>query len=293
MILLKINECLYKEMCVTLRDLGFDKVTIAQYIQLRIEGKSINTKENRARLGKEQVAMLVYMDKIVKGEIDLNNNDEYAKHLKRMNKTGKMDVFSLPPSRIQRVPRVCVIKGIDDKVYKQLNSINFNKDKMFYEVISKSAKSLKVKTKNRIAIPYKYNMSIPCVLKIEGRNAETGETELIINKDYTIQCNRYIIIATFRKIEFSLGGFELVTGTGDKLYIYAVNAGDNTDKLKYYNARVYDYGYDGREIPKRLVRVVKWIMPKLDVSTAPKLIQPTDTFSLVKKSEDVKPASLD
>ena len=143
------NECLYKDMCETLRDLGFERDVIAEYLKLRLANKTINSKENRERLGKEKVSTLVYMDKIVHGEIDLNDNAEYAKHLKRMNKSGKMDVFSLPPSRVSRVPGICAINGINDAVYKQLNSINFDKDKRFYEIVNKSAKTLRIRTKNR------------------------------------------------------------------------------------------------------------------------------------------------
>jgi len=229
----------------------------------------------------EQAKRLHYMYRICTGQIQINSSDQMSKHLKTMfGGNHKMSINDLAISQITNVPRVAVVKGIDQEPYSIWNSTNYTGNKALYKVIDATSGHITIETAIKPQLKYGQSKKLPGILEIKGVKPN-GNVVVTFSSNYASLCNRFIIIASFKNPEKHLGKWEIMCYEGRRVYVYAVNMGTR-DKVSYSqgNQRVYAYGLFPGDIKKKLDAVAAE-MYKYVKGVSHNYVQPTVEYNVV------------
>lgn len=250
---------------VRLVSLGFkqDEITFLNNM-LNMGYKINNTTLQYAGLNYEQADRIKYMMAICCGKVTVDTKDELIKHLKKMNHGHyKIGLQNLAPSKIQQVPRIALVDGINQEPFTIWNSRQYKGLDMFYIVTDVTGSKITVETARKPQLKYKAQMKVDDMLEIKGIRTN-GKAVVSFNKKYCRLCNRFIIVATMRRPEFHHGMHEIICFEGSKVYVYARTMGVK-DGVKYNGntERVYAYGFFGKDIKQKLDQVGKMIYTQL------------------------------
>ena len=211
----------------------------------------------------EQARRMHYLYKVAIGDVTIDSKDDLCKHLKKLFGAYKLGIQDLAISSISKVPRVAVIAGIKVEPFTIYNSQNYRGTQMLYQVEHASSKSILIRTTRKPVIKYKGAKKIPGLLEIK-EVGKHGDVLIAIDKKYARLCNRFIILASFRRPELHHGMYEIICFEGSRIYVYADTMGVR-ESVKYSSnsQRVYDYGYFPNEIAKKLNQVTQVLFARL------------------------------
>lgn len=211
----------------------------------------------------EQARRMHYLYKICIGDVTIDSKEDLSKHLKKLFGAYKLGIQDLAISNITKVPRVAVIAGIKVEPFTIYNSQNYKGTQMLYQVEHASSKTIIVRTTRKPVIKYKGAKKIPGVIEIK-EIGKRGDVTLAVDKKYARLCNRFIILASFRRPELHHGMYEIICFEGSKIYVYADTMGVR-ESVKYSSTsqRVYDYGYFPNQINKKLAQVTQVLFARL------------------------------
>lgn len=250
---------------VRLTSLGFKQDEIVFLNNMLNMGYKINNATLQYMgLNYEQANRIKYMMAICCGKVTVDTKDELIKHLKKMNNGRcKIGLQNLAPSKIQTVPRIALVDGIQQEPFTIWNSRQYKGLDRFYIVTDVTGARITVETSRKPQIKYKGQMKIDEVLEIKGIKTN-GKAVVAFNKKYCRLCNRFIIVATMRRPEFHHGMHEIICFEGSKVYVYARTMGVK-DGIRYNGntERVYAYGFFANEIKQKLDQVGKGIYNQL------------------------------
>lgn len=269
-----------------LMKLGFSQDEINVIQNMVLYNQKITLAElQRMGFQYEVAQKLKYLNDIATGVIVIDTKEDLIKHLRKMfGKHRKIGIQDLALSKIHEVPRYAVIAGIQDEVYKVLNSNLYKGEEMLYKV-DKVTSRITIETDKPIVLKYGYPKKIEGVLEVLGKT-DKGQTVIALDKRHCKLCNRYIIVASLKRPEFHLGMYEIVCLEGTKVYVYAQNMG--TKAQVSYNggtSRVYDYGYNRLEIPSKLTKIASEIYQSVCGFYAEKY-EPNSDFLLIDKEKE-------
>lgn len=270
--------------------LGFTLEEINRIVGLVSNGFRVS-RSSLVQLGHSEyeACRLVQLYNIMRGTVSIQNDDELIKHLRTINKgVPKIGMDNLKISKIREVPRVAVVMGITKEPYTIWNSTRYHGKQMLYLVRDVTPTSIVIETSRKPALKYDDASDIDGVLSILGGKTDGGVV-ISFNKDYCKLCNRYIIIASFRRPEFHLGMYEIICNEGTKVYVYATIL-KAKDKIKYNMAtqRVYDYGVLPDEIVPKLKRVAIEMFSRLNGIKIEGQVANTDFVLIDPYDDDVK-----
>ena len=234
----------------------------------------------------EQAQRLMYMFKVYNGNITLNSERDVVKHLKKIHGNAyKISLSDFKTSNISSVPRIAVVAGITEKPYDIYNSNNYKGKNALYRVLNVSGRKIQIETPRKPRLEYGHTKSIDGVLEINGLT-QNGNVIITFDRNYCHLCNRFIIIASLRNPEFSLGKYTMLAFEGTKIYVYAAIMGTG-DHVRYSGGsqRVYDYGLDPNTIKPKLDRVAQAIYQQFDCASG-RYDAPNERFVLVPKTKD-------
>lgn len=250
---------------VRLGSLGFSSAEVNCLGSLLNMGYKINNNTLQAYgLSYEQQQRIKYMYNICCGKVSIDTKEELIRHLKKMNNHAyKIGIGNLPISKITQIPRVAVVAGIKQEPYAIWNSNRYKGKEMLYSVEHVTGQKITIETSRKPVLKHGAAMSIPGVLEIKGVRAN-NKAVIEFSKQNCRLCNRFIIVATFRRPEFHHGLYEIICYEGTKVYVYARTMGVK-DGVKYNGSteRVYAFGFFNNEIKDKLDAVGKFIYNSL------------------------------
>lgn len=244
-----------------LKTLGFTDIEIDTLEYIVFNGGKV-TNQSLIKYGAtyEQAKRLKYMYDICVGKVIIDSVEDLCKHLKRMSGSRrKIGITDFPVSRVNRVPRKCVVAGIKDSTFSIYNSSNYgnNKDKA-YDVTNVTTTRIHIVTNKKPVLKYKQPKQIEGIIEILNVR-EDKKVEVAINKKYAKLLNRFVIVAGLRKPEMHNGLIEIISIEGTKIYVYAQSIGSTDRSLSSTTTRVYAYGYYEQEIDTKLKQVSSWV----------------------------------
>ena len=272
----------------TLLNLGFTQQEINNYEYIYNNGGKF-TGQFLQKLGYNMEASkrLIYMNKILSGEININTESDMITHYKKMTGTSreqakaavysanlsngygkenysekeliqhlktvngqkqKIRIEDLKVSTVNSVPRVAVVSGIEVEPYTIWNSSNYSGKEALYKVIDVSGQKITVETDKKPILKYGTNKVINGVLELKGIN-QNGNAIVTFDKSVCKLCNRFIIVASLKRPEFHLGMYKIICFEGTQVYVYATNMGTG-DKVHYKGGaqRIYAFGIFPQDI---------------------------------------------
>lgn len=237
-------------------------------------------------LNYEQAKRIQYMYGIWLGKTTIKNGDELAKHLKKMNTSGrKITINDLKFSDLQEIPRVACINGIKDENFDIYNTKRYKGyNGLYNNVLGVSSNNINIRTTRKPQLPYG-KRGVPEVISIINYNKDSKEVDLAVNKRFIRLCNRYVITASTKRPTYHLGMYEIVCGEGTKIYVYAQNIGTKElHNCNTTNNRIYDFGIKKEEIKDKIVRQSKDIAQTFGGNVV-NYYQGTETFNILNKVE--------
>lgn len=206
-----------------------------------------------------------YMYDICTGKIQIETTDELCRHLKKMfGNTRKVGIRDLIPSKIDNIPRKVVINGITDEKFKIYNSSNYKSNyEKLYDLEKIGQNTITIKTKRKPVLRYGESKTVDGVIAIKNID-ENNNVTLEVNKKYTRQCNRFIVVASLKYPEFYHSMVEIICIEGTKVYVFAKSIG-KSNKVMYNNGtqRVYDYGFFPYEIDQKVTQAAAELYSKV------------------------------
>lgn len=254
-----INEIIHN---LTL--IGFELEDIYLLLELLENGIPITrNKLVENGLDYRRAALIIYMHDIMSGRILLETKEDLIKHLKKINgEKYRIDLQYLPLSMVSRVKRKAVITGITDSKFNIYNSELYPIDKRTYDVKKVTSTNVYIETKRRPILRYGEKKFVPDVIEIVDKSEDNILT-VCVNRRYVRLCNRYIIVASFRKPEIHHGLIELICIDGSKLNVYAKSM-HNREVINITGGRrIYDWGLHKNEIKDKLISVAGEISEKV------------------------------
>ena len=269
-----------------LTKLGFTQqdVECMQYM-LNMTGRCTAADLQRNGVEYERSLKIKYLYDICCNKVNIETKDDLAKHFRKMfGAHRRIGITDLAISRVTKVPRWALIGGINDPVYKSLNSNQLPVDKRLYTV-EKVTSRIIVSTLNPLVIPYGHPKKIDGVIEVLGRDRKTNKIILALDRKHCKLCNRYIIVASLRAPETHHGMVQIICVEGTKLYVYAKTLGIK-ENVSYSGgtARVYDYGIFASEITPRVKSIAEGIYQKMHGVYA-ETVPANEDFQLISKEQ--------
>ena len=236
----------------------------------------------------ENARRIHYMYDIEQGKVNIETIDEISKHLKKMAGSGtKIGMADLTPSKIKSIPRKALIEGIKDATFAVYNSSQYPYYERMYNVVNISRTNVTIETSRKPVIKYRQPKFIEGVIAIKELK-DDGKVVVSVNKKYCKLCNRFMIVASFKRPEFHHGMVEIVCIEGTKIYVYAKTIGPK-DTIKYNmgTQRVYAYGFYGYEISSKLNLVAGEIYNKLKGQYSESYSGNQDYIAIAEEDSDV------
>lgn len=242
---------------VMLQSLGFtpDEIQVLSYIVMN-EGKaSVSTMTQYYGIEYEQAKKLKYMYDICTGRIIINSEDDLSKHLRKMfGKHRRIGMENLATSRVADIPRTALVAGIpEDTPFAIWNSKKWPALERMYTVDNVSGENITIETNRIPKLKFGQDKFIDGILEIK-EGPKDGKLKVAINKKYCRLCNRFVIVASFRRPEFHNGMVEIICIEGTKIYVFADTlSGKKYSRYGTHTQRVYDFGYYPSEIQSKLM----------------------------------------
>lgn len=240
--------------------------------------------------------------------IDEDSPISLSKHLKKLAKMqGSYSNFScanIKHRRIDKIPRTALVAGIPEGSFSVLNSKQWGLMDGTYEVVSIAKEWVTIKSDKPMSVTYQDRLTksytnrewgIPGILHVEevGSRAENKPWVIRIHKKYCRLRNKFLIIATTRKIvpgiTKHLGGYQLVLADGTILFVYAKlndhdSYGNPKDTIPNTNndTVVIDYGSYEQEIGNKLNKAIQEI-EKLSMIVYCDELQYKDSFKILSE----------
>lgn len=230
--------------------------------------------------------LLKYMFDLASGHITIESPDDLAKHYRKLfGRTRRIGIQDLAISRLQRVPRKCVIGNIPAGKFEMYNSRHYRGIDMMYDVVSVGSSNVEIVTTKKPVLRYGESKVQDGVAEIISNNRD-GTVNIRINRDYVRLCNRFIVVASLRRPEFYHYMIEMICIEGTKIYVFAVTMRDSEiPNYKNGTQRVYDYGFIGAEIKKKVTNVASILYKRLHgvyVSTE----EGNSEFTSIKRNQE-------
>ncbi len=277
-----------------LNKLGFTIEEMNAYNSLLLNcGKVTPQLMSRAGIPYQMAQHIKYMADILSGKVGVSSEDDLVAHFKKMKLTDrKIGIYDLIASRDLKMKRKCLIAGLpkgtpfalynSGKKNTTFNIVDvsgsnftiisdivpklpYGHSKKLYRVMEKSTRRYKYyEDASKIPDEYKEEnlYEIKCVAEILETNGE--KVAVKVYRDYARMCGRFIIVGSLRCPDNHLGMVKIITLDGSRVYVFAKQTGWN-EKEKYSIAkeRIYDYGFDVRQIYEKLTRIGSVIYSKV------------------------------
>lgn len=227
--------------------------------------------------------------KIRNGIVILNSFDDYVNHFKTMsgylNRDGytipKIGMGSLPKCEVKPKARNVIVHGIKDERYSVLNNC-------MYEAL-KHGSSVVIKTKKKIVLPYGYSKTVDGVLEVI--EAAPEYKRIVIKQSNFVECNRYVVVASFREPREHIGMQKIITAGGTVVYVYARQEKGSVSSTYYKaNQREYKWGFNKDLIATDLADVANFIYHSV-YGVYREIEEPNREFSLVGGEEIIEEQS--
>lgn len=229
----------------------------------------------------KQASRLKYMFDIYSGKVQVETQDEMARHLRKMSGgIYKISMQDFPNSKITNIPRVAVIANIPQSPYDIWNSKNYKGREAIYKVVDVSGQRITIETSRKPQLQNKHTKSTQEIFEIKGVRAN-GNIVVAFNKNYCKLCNRFVVVCSLRNPEFHLGKYEMICFEGTKVYVYAINMGTKeTVRFNSENHRVYECGLLPNDIEGKLKNTAQKVYNRLKC-VAVKFFEPNSSYSVV------------
>lgn len=249
------------------------------------------------------VTHIKYMADIVNDKITIDSEDALVRHFKKMAlSTRKIGIYDLAASTDVKMKRKCLIGGLPVKsmlgkkevpcpfalfnsgpknrtlnvlevsgahfivLSDDIPKLEYGDSKKLYRVTDRRTRRVKYYRKQE-EIPDEYKddnlYEVRCVAEILDTNGKY--LRLKIHRDYARMCGRFIIVGSLRCPDNHLGLVKIITLDGSRVYVFAKQTGWN-EKEKYSIAkeRIYDYGFNVRDIYSKLNAVASAIYKRVE-----------------------------
>lgn len=212
----------------------------------------------------EAAKKLKYAYDIASGNIMIESSDDLSKHFRKMfGAHNRIGIQHLAVSRIQSVPRKCVLGNIPDGPFEIFNSKHYNVYDRMYDVLNVTGQSILINTARKPVLRYGASKKLDGVLEItEVKN--DGTIDVVVNREYARLCNRFIVVASLRRPEFYHYMVEIICIEGTRLYVFATTM-KNKETVSYKGGsqRVYDYGFLKGEIMQKVKNTASILYKRL------------------------------
>lgn len=283
--------------------LGFNQseINTAYNIVRQNGGRSVNTDSIMKYFGADYITAnrIRYIVNIIIGKKNINTKNvrEFtdlkgmSQHFRYMNgdKEPQVSINRLIPSRIGDIPKVAVIRGIEDDTYGIFNS-NSPEDISSYYIVDKVTQN-EITVRSKKSVVLKYNKSgkygLDGVINVIGKDLK-GNTIIAVNREYCRLCNRYVVVASLRMPSNHVGAYAMISRGGDIIYVYAKVIDGNRSVGKTASERVYGWGVLKGNIKKQITAVAvetynelgciysKYFEPEIDFRLSPKRVVEED-----------------
>lgn len=242
---------------IKLSSLGFSQEEIGFLGRLmQFDGRAtVNNMVSNYGLPYEQAKKIKYMYDICTGRVVIDSTDDLCKHLRKLfGQHRRVGIADLAVSTVGEIPRKAVVGGIPkDTPFVIWNSARYPVNERMYTVVDVTGSNIIIETERKPVLKYKQAKFIEGVLEIKELSS-SGKLKIAINKQYCRLCNRFVIVASFRRPEFHHGMVEIICIDGTKVYIFADTVKANKySRFSNGTQRVYDYGFYPAEIKSKLL----------------------------------------
>lgn len=268
------------------QQIGFSQIEITEFLRMLSVNASFTVGALQSYgYSNKQAIRLKYMFDIYSGKIQIETQDELAKHLRKMSGgIYKISMQDFPKSKITNIPRVTVIANIPQSPYDIWNSKNYKGREAIYKVVDVSGQRITIETSRKPQLQNKHTKSIQEIFEIKGVRAN-GNIVVAFNKNYCKLCNRFVVVCSLRNPEIHLGKYEMICFEGTKCYVYAINIGTKeTVRFNTENHRIYDCGLAPNDIEGKLKNVAQLMYNQLKC-VAVKYCEPNTTYSVVDRDK--------
>lgn len=226
-------------------------------------GKVTTGKMVQMGMNQNLAKKIKYMYDIATGSVMIDSPDDLSKHLRKMfGAHQRIGIQHLAVSKIQRVPRKCLIGNVPAGTFEMFNSKHYGVNGM-YDVKNVTSTNIEIVTQRKPVLKRGASKKLDGVLEITGINQE-GYINVLVNKNYARLCNRFIIVASLRRPEYYHAMVEIICIEGTKIYVFAITMRDSeTPNYKNGTQRVYDYGFFNQEIKRKLMNTATIIYKNL------------------------------
>lgn len=199
---------------------------------------------------------LKYMYDIATGNVVIESSDDLSKHFRKMfGAHQRIGIQHLSMSRINKVPRKCVLGNIPAGKFEMYNSKHYSPQERMYDVLNVTGAKITINTARKPVLRYGESKEQDGVAKITEVNRD-GTINIEFNRDYARLCNRFIVVASLRRPEYYHALVEIICIEGTKVYVFATTMSDKeTPSYKNGSQRVYDYGFFKAEIKRKVMNV--------------------------------------
>lgn len=212
----------------------------------------------------EVAKKLKYMYDIATGNVIIESSDDLSKHFRKMfGAHQRIGIQHLSASKLNRVPRKCILGNIPAGKFEMYNSKHYSPQDWMYDVLEVTGGHITINTAKKPVLKYKESKKQDGVAEIVAVNKD-GTINIEFNRDYARLCNRFIVVASLRRPEYYHAMVEIICIEGTKIYVFAVTMRDSEiPNYKNGSQRVYDYGFFKAEIKRKVMNVASIIYKNL------------------------------
>lgn len=261
-------------------DTGFrpEQVDVNQLLKLKFTRQEINSlkyvlsccgtvtpmKAQQCGADPNFAKKLKYMFDISTGRITIETPDDLSKHLRKMfGAHQRIGIQNLAVSKLNKVPRKCLIGNIPAGKFELYNSKHYDPVSRMYDVVNVTSSNIEIVTSRKPVLKYREKPVLDGVIEITQVNND-GTVNAVVNKQYARLCNRFIVVASLRRPEWYHGLVEIICIEGTKIYVFATTMKDGeTPSYKNGTQRVYDFGFYKQEIKSKLLNTAQIIYNSL------------------------------